>query len=184
MFTLAFSVSVFAQNKMLSSKQLMTGNLYPRSTMRGVQFVGTTNQIAYIQDTVLYMGQPGKAKSCLTLSQLNKVLQSAGIDALSYMPSIKAINGKEISFNAAGKVLSIATVPPTLSTTTFTYMTKAASFLSNLPTKTSSMANLSIVTSSVSRRALSGRLRAICWRFTVWTSRWSPTTPWSTPLPA
>ncbi len=105
MITLAFSVSVFAQNKMLSSKQLMTGSLYPRSTMRGVQFVGNTNQIAYIQDTVLYMGQPGKAKSCLTLSQLNKVLQSAGIDALSYMPSIKAINGKEISFNAAGKVL-------------------------------------------------------------------------------
>ena len=116
MFTLAFSVSVFAQNKMLSSKQLMTGNLYPRSTMRGVQFVGTTNQIAYIQDTVLYMGQPGKAKSCLTLSQLNKVLQSAGIDALSYMPSIKAINGKEISFNAAGKVLQYNFAKRTLTT--------------------------------------------------------------------
>ena len=116
MFTLAFSVSVFAQNKMLSSKQLMTGNLYPRSTMRGVQFVGNTNQIAYIQDTVLYMGQPGKAKSCLTLSQLNKVLQSAGIDALSYMPSIKAINGKEISFNAAGKVLQYNFAKRTLTT--------------------------------------------------------------------
>ena len=116
MFTLAFSVSVFAQNKMLSSKQLMTGSLYPRSTMRGVQFVGNTNQIAYIQDTVLYMGQPGKAKSCLTLSQLNKVLQSAGIDALSYMPSIKAINGKEISFNAAGKVLQYNFAKRTLTT--------------------------------------------------------------------
>ena len=116
MFTLAFSVSVFAQNKMLSSKQLMTGNLYPRSTMRGVQFVGTTNQIAYIQDTVLYMGQPGKVKSCLSLSQLNKVLQSAGIDALSYMPSIKAINGKEISFNAAGKVLQYNFAKRTLTT--------------------------------------------------------------------
>ena len=116
MITLAFSVSVFAQNKMLSSKQLMTGNLYPHSTMRGVQFVGTTNQIAYIQDTVLYMGQPGKAKSCLTLSQLNKVLQSAGIDALSYMPSIKAINGKEISFNAAGKVLQYNFAKRTLTT--------------------------------------------------------------------
>ena len=116
MFTLAFSVSVFAQNKMLSSKQLMTGSLYPRSTMRGVQFVGTTNQIAYIQDTVLYMGQPGKAKSYLTLSQLNKVLQSSGIDALSYMPSIKAINGKEISFNAAGKVLQYNFAKRTLTT--------------------------------------------------------------------
>lgn len=116
MFTLAFSVSVFAQNKMLSSKQLMTGSLYPRSTMRGVQFVGNTNQIAYIQDTILYMGQPGKAKACLTLSQLNKVLQSAGMDALSYMPSIKAVSGKEISFNAAGKVLQYNFAKRTLTT--------------------------------------------------------------------
>ena len=71
---LTVSVSVFAQNKMLSSKQLMSGNLYPRATMRSVQFVGTTNQIAYLQDSTLYIGQPGKAKACLTLSQLNKAL--------------------------------------------------------------------------------------------------------------
>ena len=105
MFTLTLSVSVFAQNKMLSSKQLMTGSLYPRATMRSVQFVGNTNQIAYIQDTVLYMGQPGKAKACLTLSQLNKVLTSAEMDALTYMPSIKVLNNKEIRFNNGGKVL-------------------------------------------------------------------------------
>ena len=116
MFTLAFSVSVFAQNKMLSSKQLMTGSLYPRSTMRGMQFVGNTNQIAYIQDTVLYMGQPGKAKACLTLSQLNKVLQSAEMDALQYMPSIKVLNGKEIRFNAGGKVLQYNFTKRTLTT--------------------------------------------------------------------
>ena len=92
--TLALSVSVFAQSKMLSSKQLMTGSLYPRATMRGAQFVGNTNQIAYIQDTVLYMGQPGKVKACLTLSQLNKVLASADMEALSYMPSMKVLDYK------------------------------------------------------------------------------------------
>lgn len=40
--TLTLAVSVFAQNKMLSSKQLMSGSLYPQSSIRGVQFVGST----------------------------------------------------------------------------------------------------------------------------------------------
>jgi len=66
-FTLTLSVSVFSQDKMLSSKQLMSYNLYPQSPMRALQFVGKGNQIAYIQDTVLYTGQPGKAKPCITL---------------------------------------------------------------------------------------------------------------------
>ena len=63
---LLLSLSVAAQNKMLSSKQLMTRNLYPQAPMRGLQFVGNTDQIAYVQDTVLYMGKPGKTKACLT----------------------------------------------------------------------------------------------------------------------
>ena len=116
MFTLAFTVSVFAQNKMLSSKQLMAGSLYPRATMRGVQFVGNTNQIAYIQDTVLYIGQAGKAKSCLTLSQLNKVLAASEMSALSYMPSVKVLNSKEIRFNHSGKVLQYNLTKRTLTT--------------------------------------------------------------------
>ena len=70
---LLVSVSAVAQNKMLSSKQLMTRSLYPQATMRNMQFVGNSNQIAYVQDTVLYMGNPGKAKARLTLGALNKV---------------------------------------------------------------------------------------------------------------
>ena len=50
---LLVSVSAVAQNKMLSSKQLMTRSLYPQATMRNMQFVGNSNQIAYVQDTVL-----------------------------------------------------------------------------------------------------------------------------------
>ena len=79
---LMLSASVFAQNKMLSSKQLMTGSLYPQATMRNLQFVGNTNQVAYVQDTGLYMGNPGKAKARLTLGDLNKVLAAAGEESL------------------------------------------------------------------------------------------------------
>ena len=103
--TLALSVSVFAQDKMLSSKQLMSYNLYPQSHMRSFQFVGKGNQIAYIQDTVLYTGQPGKAKTCLTLSQLNKVLTASGFESLRNLPSVKFLNNKELRFSTQGKVL-------------------------------------------------------------------------------
>lgn len=101
--TLTLTVSVFAQDKMLSSKQLMTGSLYPRATMRGFQFVG--NQVAYIQDTVLYCGQPRKVKAILTLGQLNKALVASGEESLRYIPSVTFVNAKEIRFAANGKVL-------------------------------------------------------------------------------
>lgn len=102
---LMLSVSVFAQNKMLSSKQLMTRGLYPQSTMRGLQFIGNSNQIAYIQDTVLYVGAPGKAKARLTLGDLNKVLSAAGKESMRYFPSCKFINDKEIRFSTNGEIL-------------------------------------------------------------------------------
>ena len=102
---LMLSASVFAQNKMLSSKQLMNGNLYPQATMRNVQFVGNTDQIAYVQDTVLYMGNPGKAKARLTLGALNKVLASSGEQSLKWFPSCKVISDKELQFSANGKLL-------------------------------------------------------------------------------
>ncbi len=104
-FALTLSVSVFSQDKMLSSKQLMSYNLYPQSPMRAFQFVGKGNQIAYVQDTVLYTGKPGKAKPCLTLSQLNKVLIASGCESMRYIPGVKFINAKEIQFKTQGKVL-------------------------------------------------------------------------------
>ena len=103
---LMLSVSVFAQNKMLSSKQLMNGNLYPQTTIRQVQFVGNTNQIAYVQDSVLYMGKPGKTKACLTLGALNKVLASSGEASLKWFPNCKVVSDKEVQFSSVnGKLL-------------------------------------------------------------------------------
>ena len=126
--TLTLAVSVFAQNKMLSSKQLMSGSLYPQSSIRGVQFVGSTNQIAYIQDTILYMGQPGKARACLTLAQLNKVLAAADMETLRYFPAFSAVNSKEISIKHDGKVLHYNFAKHAL-TTVASYPTKAVAHL-------------------------------------------------------
>ena len=113
---LTLAVSVFAQNKLLSSKQLMSGNLYPHAPMRGIQFVGNTNQIAYIQDTVLYMGQPGKTKACLNLSQLNKAVVAAGQESMRYMPNIEVLNAKELRFSYGGKLLQYNLSKRTLTT--------------------------------------------------------------------
>ena len=121
--TLTFAVSVFAQNKQLSSKQLMSYNLYPRATMRGFQFVG--NQMSYLQDTVLYLGQPGKAKACLTLSQLNKVMAASGLDNLRGMPGFTFLNAKQVRFFAQGKVLCYDLSKKTL-VTLGTYPTEGA----------------------------------------------------------
>ena len=112
---LMLSLSVGAQDKMLSSKQLMTWSLYPQAKMRGLQFVGNTNQIAYVQDTVLYVGNPGKTKARLTLSALNKVLAGAGMESLRGFPRCTVINDKELRFNANGKVMLYNMAKKTLS---------------------------------------------------------------------
>ena len=112
---LMLSLSVGAQDKMLSSKQLMTWSLYPQAKMRGLQFVGNTNQIAYVQDTVLYVGNPGKTKARLTLSALNKVLAGAGMESLRGFPRCTVINDKELRFNAHGKVMLYNMAKKTLS---------------------------------------------------------------------
>lgn len=126
--TLALSVSVFAQDKMLSSKQLMTGSLYPRATMRGLQFVGNTNQVAYVQDTVLYMGQPGKTKAALTLSQLNKAVVASGMEKLMYIPSVQFLNAKEIRFSVQGNIVHYNLAKKTLAKVG-TYPTEGVSHL-------------------------------------------------------
>lgn len=132
-FTLTLSVSVFSQDKMLSSKQLMSYNLYPQSPMRALQFVGKGNQIAYIQDTVLYTGQPGKTKPCITLSQLNKVMLASGRESLRYIPNVKFLSAKEIQFNAQGTVLRYSLSKKTL-TKVADYPTEEAENLDMEPT--------------------------------------------------
>ena len=132
-FTLTLSVSVFSQDKMLSSKQLMSYNLYPQSPMRAFQFVGKGNQIAYIQDTVLYTGQPGKTKPCITLSQLNKVMLASGRESLRYIPIVKFLSAKEIQFNAQGTALRYNLSKKTL-TKVADYPTEEAENLDMEPT--------------------------------------------------
>ena len=96
--------SALAQNKMLTSKQLMSRNLYPNRPMRDIQFVGKTNYIAYIQDTVLYSGKMASPKPLLTLSGLNTILSQAGEQTLRYIPAMKFLSEKDIQFSANGKV--------------------------------------------------------------------------------
>ena len=101
---LAATVACGAQDKMLSSKQLMTRSLYPTAPLREVQFAGS--QVAYVQDTVLYLGKPGKAKAALTLATFNQAMQAAGLDALRALPRKLAFTGdKSFRFTSQGCVL-------------------------------------------------------------------------------
>lgn len=112
--TLALTVSVFAQDKLLSSKQLMTRSLYPRASIRNIQFVGNTNQIAYIQDDVLYMGQPGKVKPTTILSTLNITVAAVGKDGWSRPPQVTFVNAKEIRFMEEGEIMQYNIAKETL----------------------------------------------------------------------
>lgn len=112
--TLALTVSVFAQDKLLSSKQLMTRSLYPSAPVHSLQFVGSGSQIAYVQDSVLYMGQPGKCKPVITLSALNKVLVASGERSIVAMPRVKMTSDKEMRISANRKIYRYNTAKRTL----------------------------------------------------------------------
>lgn len=98
------SCSAGAQEKTLSSKQLMTRSLYPNHPMRGMQFVGKgSSQIAYIKDTVLYVGTAKSTKPMLALAELNNVLTLSGEPALRALPHFEVLSDKEVRFDANGK---------------------------------------------------------------------------------
>ncbi len=101
---LCISGGAFAQNKMLSSKQLMSYNLYPRMDVANTQFVGKTNQYAYSKDTVLFIGKT-TAKQTLTLSQLNSSLESDGLESLKRLPNITFVNDNEFTFSNGKKLI-------------------------------------------------------------------------------
>ncbi|MBR1643841.1 MAG: DPP IV N-terminal domain-containing protein [Bacteroidales bacterium] len=92
-----------AQSKYINSKQLMSRELYPVAPMRSIQFTGTGNIIAYVQDTVLYTGTPGRTRVALTLSKLNNELASADSRPLRTLPTMHFVNDKEFEFNATGR---------------------------------------------------------------------------------
>lgn len=105
LMVLSLAFSAAAQNKMISSKQLMSRELRPSYPMRGFTFVTGTNQIAYVQDTILYAasfakGNLGKAKAVVTLSQLNKALIAAEGTKLTYIPKVDFLNAKEFTFTS------------------------------------------------------------------------------------
>lgn len=104
--TAALGVAVFlsAQNKMLQPDQLSSRALYPLPQMRNLGFAGN-NQIAYINDTVLYMGPAGSKNVVLTLSRLNRILSSAGKEPLEYLPRMRFLNEREIEFTAHSELL-------------------------------------------------------------------------------
>jgi len=83
----------------------MDYSLYPQAPIHNLQFAGKGNWIAYVQDTVLFMGNPGKASAMLTLSQLNGKLTDSGLKPLILMPQFSYQNGTELRFKAQGKVL-------------------------------------------------------------------------------
>lgn len=104
--TLTLTVSVFSQDKLLGSKQLMTYSLYPHSDMRSVQFAGKGNELAYVQDTCLYLGKPGNVKPVLSLSALNRALAGYGQNPirLKWFPSVTFVSENEFRFVANRQV--------------------------------------------------------------------------------
>lgn len=107
------SVSVSAQ-KMLESTQLMDRSLYPAKTCYGLQFVGNTNKIAYIQDTLVYMGSAKNMKPFLSLHQLNTILKASGNKELRKLPNFRMKSESEFTFDMGNKVMCYNVVKKTL----------------------------------------------------------------------
>lgn len=107
-FVIAISavICVSAQNKILSSKQLMDRDLYPAHPMWDFQFVGNTDQIAYIKDSTLYVGPADAPKPCITLGELNRALLSSVENTLSSMPRLQFIDDKTFKFIVAGNLMT------------------------------------------------------------------------------
>lgn len=108
---LVLGFSALAQDKMLSSKQLMTRGLYPQHPYRGVQFVGNTNKVAYVEASTLYVD----GKSFLTLDQLNAALVANGEKELQGLPGLQFVSANELRFTYGGKVHLYNTKTKTMS---------------------------------------------------------------------
>ena len=92
-----------AQDKMLTSDQLMDGKLYP-ARMRGLQFIGKTNNYSFVKNDTLYSANRKSEKPLLTLDQLNKAMLVAGSKMLSYFPNVSFISDCEFMFYSKGKM--------------------------------------------------------------------------------
>lgn len=103
--TLTAIVSVFGQNKLLESKQLMNRSLYPQKPIRSVQFVGD-KQFVYFQDTVLFLGTEKKVNPLVSTGELDSALSAAGYGHLSNLQDIKVLDENTIRLYVSGKLFS------------------------------------------------------------------------------
>ena len=86
-----------AQNKLLTSNDLMSASLYP-SRVRSVQFVGKTNRYAFVRDNSLYVGTSSSQKEMVSLEALNKAFKSLENKELRFFPNVSFISDKEFRF--------------------------------------------------------------------------------------
>lgn len=122
-WVLLLPVSLCAQNKTLSTKQLMSRQFYPQRTMSNFQFVGKSNLLSYSTDSLLFLGKATAPKQVLSLSSLNSAMRASGNPELRYLPRFTFINEKELSFNANGKIYNYNLSKKTV-TTVLDYGTK------------------------------------------------------------
>lgn len=92
-------------SQLLSSKQLMSRELYPKRPVHSLQFCGSSDQIAYVCDSVLYKGRAGKENAVLTLSQLNEVLTASGEQEVKTMPRVTFSNNSEFKMYAGAHLV-------------------------------------------------------------------------------
>lgn len=118
--SVASFATVFAQNKLLRSSQLMDRSLYPATLSSNFGFID--NNTYYYQKDTLFFSSSAKTqadKQLLSLSVLNRILANSGFDTLSRFPrgvSFSDVNhgsfllqNKKYSFDlSAGKALLVA----------------------------------------------------------------------------
>lgn len=109
---LAFSAQ--AQDKLLNSNQLMDGTLYP-SRVRSAQFVGKTNNIAYIRGNALYVGNSSSQKEVVKLEDINKAFGTFNESELRNFPNVRFTSEKEFTFVRKNVVYLYNTKTKTLS---------------------------------------------------------------------
>ena len=98
--TLAVTVSVFAQNRMLSSNQLMNRNLYPSAPLKSIQFVGNSDLLAYYNDTAILIGNEKKMDVLVLWSDLREAMKTAGVSSVSSMFDITVLGRDQLTFFA------------------------------------------------------------------------------------
>lgn len=92
------ATAIVAQNKTLTSNDLMNGRLYP-ARVRSVQFVGKSNRFAFVRDNALYIGTSSSQKEALSLKQLSSAFENETGFELSYFPNIKFVSDNEFTFS-------------------------------------------------------------------------------------